>query len=308
MIGSIDKQKNKFCFLDRNAMSIINRYINGRVFFDKNHINILNQLKSVDHKTCIVTPLLSSLEGGHACLETASEARETASREIELLNSFFCKAEIDPSFKYNLEKFLTMKNSNEDKEKINREIEFLVSINYLLVSDRKPKPEDRESEISNIIGVISNKSIEFDLDLFSPVVIASFSCAYENLFFKKKEDDDISVFRMILKPKKDITKVNYYNSISDLQNLFIISFIAGSVNKGNRKARRGRKKIDFITGDKALKELFKYYDFSKSKSSFEFVSSNIIMKSSFYISAYGLKKLPKEISDFYRSIQQSVAV
>ena len=265
-------------FLDRNIISIIKDSNLNRKQKDRNKLDILKKLREIDRDGCFITPILSIMEGEHGKLEDKSkQIEDVIDIEFSELEKFFHNAELDKAFNLLFMKELLVigKLGRDYKNNIKNKEGFLSDIRELILN--LPKKEKLKERINQILDIASSYKLSRD----NPMVIACILSICGEGQCKK-----------IIKPNKE----KYYNAAMDFTHLSIFSFLKSQYT---HTYRRGRKEIvhcKLITGDIALNNFIKYFDFDSING--DFLPQDFGYYATINLSEYGKKKIP----DFVKTI------
>ena len=266
-------------FLDRNIISIIKDINSRKEIKDDDKKKFSQELRNLDCKSNIFTPIFSLFEGEHGRMESSDEISKTVEKEVEALIYFFRKADIDKSFiEENLKQsFYEAKNSPDYKANFKDKENFLKEVNHYLYQPQK----DRIDAGNRIIEIQKNNYAKY-FNKSHPVVIAALCCLYEN-----------NVCNKILKPKKDIENTNYYNSAMDFHHFTTFVHIRSAIEGKHSKRYNAKIHCEFLSRDKSLNEFFSWFDLNKSNSKMK----NGALIANMVLNKKGLETIPREVKD-----------
>jgi hypothetical protein len=188
--------KRKFYLLDRNVISITKDSNIGKHQVDKEKIEMLHRLKSIDRRRSFVSPLFSIIEGQTGGIESKELSLSTIEREASEIKKFFKLAHTDSDLFFNIKENLAYVISEIHREN-KKFYDFVECVSPLIL---EPVGRIKRDKVKNEITAIARKN---DISLTNHVVICCLSVLYGG-----------KDARNILKPKKDKQKI--HNSVSDL--------------------------------------------------------------------------------------------
>lgn len=265
-------------FLDRNIISIIKDSNLNRKQKDRNKFYILKKLREIDKKGSFITPILSIMEGECGKIEDKSKQIEyVIDTELSELKKFFHNAECDEAFKLSfMKELLVVGKLGEDyKNNIKNKEKFLKDVRCLILN--LPKKEKIKERINQILDVASNHNLSRD----NPMVIACILSICGDIQCKK-----------IIKPNKE----KYYNAAMDFTHFLRFSFLKSKFTYTCRRGKNENVHCKLITGDIALNNFMKYFDFDTVNG--DFLPHDFGYRVTISLSEYGKKKIP----DFVKTI------
>jgi len=225
-----------FYLLDRNIISIIKESVAGVKQTRKDKLTALANLRKIDKKSSVVSPMLSIIEGQSGRKESSPEVKNTLLKETEAISLFFKNAKVDSKFLTDNSEQVCFALSQDIEEKWNDYDSFLKESNNFIFQPVSSK--NKIAYEANIISLAKKHSINCG----HLVVMICLSCLYGCDTAKK-----------VLKPKK--VKKSNYNSLSDIQLLSRVNRVNALIGKYNLKYR-----TKLLTIDKPLNELQKLID------------------------------------------------
>lgn len=200
-------QVNILYLLDRNAVSIIRKSIDGSNLRE-DEIEKIEELKKLNTPINKISPLLSILEGEKRRNESIREMHDTIKKESKAVSLFYDKAITDSKYLNDNIVFALLTFSGKTVEvDWPKYISFCIEAQKYLIDIKKEQRETIKEKIINIArghSVLPNK----------PIVVCFLSALYGS-------QDAMGV----IKPKKQYTEHDAYNTVSDLSCISRLAFI-----------------------------------------------------------------------------------